>query len=47
MVKFAAQAGVIDEKRLILETLLSMKRAGSKIIITYHALEVAKWLKEA
>lgn len=46
MVKFAGQAGVIDEKRLILETLLSMKRAGSKIIITYHALEVAKWLKE-
>ncbi len=47
MIKFAAQAGVIDEKRTTLETLLSMKRAGAKIIITYHALEVARWLKEA
>lgn len=46
MVKAAAEKGVIDEKRLVLETLLSMKRAGAKIIITYHALDVARWLHE-
>lgn len=45
MVKAAGAQGLIDEKRLTLETLLSMKRAGAKIIITYHALEVARWLK--
>ena len=45
MVKTAAAASMIDEQRLVLETLLSMKRAGAKIIITYHALDVAKWLK--
>lgn len=46
MVKSAAEKGLIDEKRLVLETLLSMKRAGAKIIITYHAMDVARWLKE-
>lgn len=46
MVKAAAQNGWIDEKRIVLETLLSMKRAGADIIITYHALDVARWLKE-
>ncbi len=46
MVKAAAAQGVIDEKRIVLETLLSMKRAGAKIIITYHALDVARWLNE-
>ena len=46
MVKAAAQNGWIDEKRIVLETLLSMKRAGADIIITYHAIDVAKWLKE-
>lgn len=46
MVKTAAQAGLVDEKRIVLETLLSMKRAGAKIIITYHALDVARWLQE-
>lgn len=46
MVKAAAAQGVIDEKRVVLETLLSMKRAGAKIIITYHALDVARWLNE-
>ncbi len=46
MVKAAAAQGVIDEKRIVLETLLSMKRAGAKIIITYHALDVARWLSE-
>lgn len=46
MIKTAAAAGLIDEKRITMETLLSMKRAGAKIIITYHALDVARWLQE-
>lgn len=45
MVKSAGAAGLIDEQRLTMETLLSMKRAGAKIIITYHAMDVARWLK--
>ena len=46
MVKAAAKNGWIDEKRIVMETLLSMKRAGADIIITYHAMDVARWLKE-
>lgn len=46
MVKAAAEKGLIDEKRLVMETLLSMKRAGADIIITYHAMDVARWLQE-
>lgn len=46
MVKAAAQNGWIDEARIVLEILLSMKRAGADIIITYHALEAAQWLDE-
>lgn len=46
MVKAAAAKGWIDEKRIVLETLTSMKRAGADIIITYHAIDVAKWLRE-
>ncbi|GAA0085731.1 porphobilinogen synthase [Clostridium sp. CTA-7] len=46
MVKAASEAGLIDEKRVALEMLLSMKRAGADMIITYYALEAAKWLKE-
>jgi porphobilinogen synthase len=44
MVKAAAQNGWIDEDRLMLEILTSIKRAGSDLIITYHALEAAKLL---
>ena len=44
MVKAAAQNGWIDEKRIVLETLTSMKRAGADIIITYHAIDAAKWI---
>ncbi len=47
MVKAAAQNGWIDEKRIVLETLTGMKRAGADIIITYHAIEAAKWMAEA
>ena len=46
MVKSAAEAGVIDEKSIALEMLLSMKRAGADIIITYYALDAVRWLKE-
>jgi porphobilinogen synthase len=45
MVKAAAANGWIDERRIVLENLTSMKRAGADMILTYHALDVAKWLK--
>ena len=44
MVKAAAANGWIDEQRIVLETLMSMKRAGAKIIISYHAMDAADWL---
>lgn len=46
MVKAAAMNGWIDEKRIVMENMIAMKRAGAKILITYHALDVAEWLKE-
>lgn len=46
MVKAAAINGWIDEKRIVMENMIAMKRAGAKIIITYHALDVAEWLTE-
>ena len=46
MVKAAAQNGWIDEKKIVMENMIGMKRAGADIIITYHALDVAKWLDE-
>ena len=46
MIKAAAKAGLMNEKATALEMLLSMKRAGADIIITYYALEAAKWLEE-
>lgn len=46
MVKAAAQLGYINEKAVALEMLLSIKRAGANLIITYYAIEAAKWLKE-
>lgn len=45
MVKAAARNGWIDEKRVTLEILTSIKRAGADIILTYHAKEAAKWLR--
>ena len=44
MAKAAAANGWIDEKRIVTENLTAMKRAGAKIIITYHALDAVKWL---
>ena len=46
MVKAAAQNGWIDEKRVVLENLTAIRRAGADIIITYHALDAAKWLAD-
>ena len=46
MVKAAAQAGWIDERRTIMEILTGIRRAGADIIITYHAKEAAGWLRE-
>ncbi|MFZ0635381.1 MAG: porphobilinogen synthase [Candidatus Acidiferrales bacterium] len=44
MVKAAAQNGWIDEKRVVLEILTSIYRAGAEIILTYHAKDAARWL---
>ncbi len=46
MVKAAAANGWIDEKRIVMENLTAMKRAGAKILITYHALDAANWCME-
>jgi len=46
MVKAAAKQGWIDEKAIVLETLTGMKRAGADLIITYHAKDAARWLRE-
>jgi porphobilinogen synthase len=46
MVKAAARLGWVDERRLVLETLTGMRRAGADAIITYHAKEAARWLAE-
>jgi porphobilinogen synthase len=45
MIKAAAANGWIDEVKVTLETLTAMKRAGADLILTYHALDAAKWLK--
>jgi porphobilinogen synthase len=47
MIKAAAANGWVDEKTVTMEVLTSIKRAGADTILTYHAKEVAKWLKEA
>ena len=45
MVKAAARNGWIDEKRVVLEILTAIQRAGADIILTYHAKDAARWLK--
>src|SRR5208282_3564685 len=47
MIKAAGQKGWLDDKRVALETLTAIKRAGANIIITYFAKDAAKWLQEA
>ncbi len=46
MIKAAAQNGWIDERRVVMEVLTGIRRAGADMIITYFAPEVAQWLKE-
>jgi porphobilinogen synthase len=46
MIKAAAANGWIDERRIVLETLTGIKRAGADMILTYHAPDVARWLKQ-
>ena len=46
MIKAAALNGWIDEKKIVMELLTGLKRAGAKMIITYHALDAAKWIQE-
>lgn len=45
-IKFAAQAGALDERAAVIETMSAIKRAGADIIITYYAEELADWLTE-
>jgi porphobilinogen synthase len=46
MIKAAAQNGWVDEKAIVMEMMISMKRAGVDMILTYHAKDAARWLKE-
>jgi porphobilinogen synthase len=46
MVKAASQNGWVDEKGVVLEMLLGMKRAGADLIITYHAKDAVRWMQE-
>ena len=45
MIKAAAAQGWLDERRVTLEALQGIKRAGADLVITYHALEAARWLE--
>jgi porphobilinogen synthase len=45
MLKAAAANGWLDEKKVILESLLAFKRAGADGVLTYFALQVARWLR--
>ena len=46
MVKAAASRGWLDERKTVLEILMSIRRAGADLILTYHAMEAAGWLAE-
>lgn len=45
MIKAAAQNGWIDEKQVVLESLMAFRRAGASMILSYYAMDVASWLK--
>jgi porphobilinogen synthase len=47
MVKAAARNGWIDEQRIVLEIMTSIQRAGASVVLTYHAKDVARWLKSS
>ena len=44
MIKLASEQGVLDEQKAVIESVLSMKRAGANAIITYYAEELIQWL---
>ncbi len=46
MIKAAAEKGWIDERRVVMETMMSFKRAGADLILTYHAMDIARWLQD-
>jgi porphobilinogen synthase len=46
MIKAAVQNGWLDEKQVVLESLLAFKRAGCDAILTYYAKNAAQWLKQ-
>lgn len=46
LMKAAAQNGWVDERSIVMESMTAMRRAGAKMIITYYALDIARWLKE-
>jgi porphobilinogen synthase len=46
MIKAAAARGWLDERRVALETLTAIRRAGADLILTYHAKDAARWLME-
>jgi len=46
MVKAAARQGWLDEKKIVMEVLTAITRAGADIILTYHAKDVARWLNQ-
>lgn len=45
MIKAAAAKGWIDEQEIVLENVQAMRRAGADLIVTYHAKEIARWLR--
>ena len=47
MLKAAAQNGWLDERAVVLESLLGIKRAGADAILTYYAIDAARWLAES
>lgn len=47
MIKSAVAAGYIDERACVLESMMAFKRAGAAAVLTYHALDVARWLRES
>ncbi|MEG3193501.1 porphobilinogen synthase, partial [Lysobacter sp. D1-1-M9] len=47
MLKAAAMNGWLDERACVLEALTSIRRAGADGVLTYHALDAARWLREA
>ena len=46
MIRFAARAGALDERRVVIESLTAAKRAGADILVSYFAADVARWLRD-